>query len=133
MSANMTRNIFRFFDLPKEIRDMIYGNLVNESRVKHALVRPPPYQEVTRLSFACLWLPHLLLIDKLFMHEYFDHVCSHRLQCYYGVNESLTSAEVFISDQSATACLSRVRILIFHCTVFHSNANDLNIGMQRPI
>ncbi|KAF2163973.1 hypothetical protein M409DRAFT_25747 [Zasmidium cellare ATCC 36951] len=130
----MAQHIFRFFDLPAEIRDMVYGYLTDETSFPHAEIKTPHLPSIIRLAFQGMWVPRLLLINKQFKDEYFDYVCAYQLRCYVvmSIRPPLYQRSTPHNPSSAMACLSKVRTLIGtrgaepwwyfdeHCTAFNN-------------
>ncbi|KAK4499344.1 hypothetical protein PRZ48_009857 [Zasmidium cellare] len=121
----MARGIFRFLDLPQEIRDMVYDQLV-DTRCANAFVQLHALQSPTRLNFQHLWMLPLLLVNKQFKSEYFDHICAHHLRCYVHIVRKAYPVPpgTVLSPGSSVACLSKLRTLISVGPVYHDTKLD---------
>ncbi|KAK4499342.1 hypothetical protein PRZ48_009855 [Zasmidium cellare] len=105
MSA--TNDIFRFFDLCPELRDVVYGYLTRDEVVR-ASIQPSPTTAVREFSFCNAWCSSLLLVDKQFAGEYFDSVCKRHLICHMSVNDIAPPTTKEINSAPAMKALSQV-------------------------
>ncbi|KAF2163975.1 hypothetical protein M409DRAFT_25749 [Zasmidium cellare ATCC 36951] len=117
MSTTDSKEIFPFFDLPQEMRDLIYGLLTKTGPV-FAMIKPPSASESTIMTFQNIWLTPLLLVNKQFNEEYFDQVCGHRLLCTTTLGSKSNFAvkapglDLPENPGSAIKALAKARVLI---------------------
>lgn len=78
--------LFPFFNLPRELRNMIYEELEGRYHAE-AHMQIPGQQEGIRTCFHRLWIPRLLLVCKQFGKEYFLEYTKSRLDVTVGVTE----------------------------------------------
>ncbi|KAK4499343.1 hypothetical protein PRZ48_009856 [Zasmidium cellare] len=122
MSDINPRDIFPFLDLPREVRDMIYGFATGKR--PRAIIKPNATDDAMRLDFFHAWYPHLLLINKQFSDEYFDEVCTNELLCYVKLgNFAPSTPEQEVNPASAMKALSKARYLVGESPA--CNADDL--------
>lgn len=130
----MAHDVFPFFRLPGEIRNMVYGHLINIRGAK-ALINAPHNPQAVVILFRHMWLSRLLLINKQFNHEYFGYICTNRLLCYVYIDDVIppTQTAFAYNPGSAIACLAKARTLIAAASIRRFTWSIGMCSTSRPI